>query len=86
VTPKCACVPLLTPDVWLSHEIFCPRNWDVVTTAEQLASRRLALAAWHEQATAAAQGSERRAAVREAVAELAAGLTARAVELGLETP
>lgn len=87
--PACACEPI---DVFgdgdvSEHDGDCPRYWDHVNTAEDVAMARRILMKWNENAEQlAAAGDTFFDRHRATTARMARGVTARAVELGLEEP
>ena len=76
----CGCEPILLPD-GIGHAPDCTRGYDGLHTAEDIAGMREILM----QCTAAheADNPEDIHAIRD---RMAAGITARAVQLGLEKP
>jgi hypothetical protein len=84
----CDCEPFdLGDGEIIDHDGDCPRNYDHLHTAEQIAvfRRYLMLADAHEERRVMA-GDSPFSDHREVTACMQAGVTARAVELGLETP
>jgi hypothetical protein len=64
-----------------------PPNYSYLHTAEDIAVFRQRIMAWSESvAELARQGDPSALDYRQAAARMAAGVTARAVELGLEQP
>jgi hypothetical protein len=84
--PACGCEPFGGGDV-SEHDGDCPRNWDHLKTAEDVAAARGILMRWDENAARlAAKGDASFCRHRETTARMACGVTARAVELGMEEP
>jgi len=84
--PACACDPAdLSGDG--EHASGCPRHWDHLATAQDITDARRVLLLWGESAERRlAEGDTFFARHRETTARMARGVTARAVELGLEEP
>jgi hypothetical protein len=83
ITRPCGCEPTDTfgdGDI-PEHAEDCPRRHAHIHTAEDVSGARLFLMHWDETAARNAIPNH-----SEIVARLARGVTARAVELGLETP
>ena len=82
-TQSCDCEPADADD----HYCDCPRSWDHCTTAADIAATRNIIMRWNETAAQRhAEGDPFFHNHREGAARMARGVTARAVELGLEAP
>jgi len=79
---------MVVEDEESSHDGDCPRFWDDLHTAEDIAAGREMVMVWAENAQHHNHPHvfPDSCGWRETVQELAAGITARAVELGLEAP
>lgn len=72
------------PDV-IDHEAYCPRYYNHLHTAEDIAVFRQCIMIWSERADGLG-GDAIFLNHRVVAAKMAIGVTARAVELGLERP
>jgi hypothetical protein len=89
ITRSCGCEPadVFGDDDISEHDGDCPRYWDHLGTAGDIATARDILMRWDENAGRLyAEGNTSFGNHRETTARMGRGVTARAVELGLETP
>jgi hypothetical protein len=83
--PSCDCESWTDDDegFTLDHEADCPHYYDHLHTAEDIARFRLMIMYWDEQADGS-RGTDVKELGHLVAAKMADGVTARAIELGLE--
>jgi hypothetical protein len=88
ITHSCDCEPtdLVGDGDIPKHAEECPRRHDHIHTAEDVSHARMFLMRWDETAARLDRGEAPIPNRSEITARMARGVTARAIELGLEAP